>query len=53
MSETVLASKSEDICRHLLKGHNGVIIREEIINNIRYADDTVIFAENLQDAQKL
>lgn len=45
---------SENIFREALYGRNeGVKIGGEIINNIRYADDTAIIAESMEDLQRL
>lgn len=39
--------------RESLSGQKGIVIGGEVVNNIRYADDTVIIAENLVDLQEL
>lgn len=36
-----------------LHGKAGIIINREVVNNIRYTDDIVLFADNIQDLLKL
>jgi hypothetical protein len=53
LSPTLFNVYSENLFREALKDQKGIIIGGEIINNIRYADDTVILAENIDDLQEL
>jgi Reverse transcriptase (RNA-dependent DNA polymerase) len=45
---------SEEIFREALDGqHEGILVNGECLNNIRYADDTVVFADSLQSLQDM
>lgn len=45
---------TEGIFEEALSGEtHGIVINGEIMNNLRYADDTVIVADNLKDLQYL
>lgn len=45
---------SEQVFRRALDGTSkGIKVNGEVINNIRYADDTVVLANNIDELQKL
>lgn len=49
----MFSAYSEIVFSEDLEGQSGVSISREPINNIRYADDTVIMAENIENVQFL
>ncbi|GFN84653.1 endonuclease-reverse transcriptase [Plakobranchus ocellatus] len=52
LSPDLFSLYSEIIMRNL-ENHPGIKVGEQNINNSRYADDTVLIAENKEDLQKL
>ncbi|GFN87694.1 hypothetical protein PoB_001420000 [Plakobranchus ocellatus] len=49
----VLFSLYSEIIMQNLENHPGIDVGGQNINNLRYADDTVLIAENKEDLQKL
>ncbi|GFO12851.1 retrovirus-related pol polyprotein from type-1 retrotransposable element r2 [Plakobranchus ocellatus] len=52
LSPDLFSLYSEIIMRNL-ENHPGIKVGGQNINNLRYADDTVLIAENKEDLQKL
>ncbi|GFO35584.1 retrovirus-related pol polyprotein from type-1 retrotransposable element r2 [Plakobranchus ocellatus] len=52
LSPDLFSLYSEIIMRNL-ENHPGINVGGQNINNFRYADDTVLIAENKEDLQKL
>ncbi|GFN92294.1 retrovirus-related pol polyprotein from type-1 retrotransposable element r2 [Plakobranchus ocellatus] len=48
-----LFSLYSEIIMRKLENHPGIKVGGQNINNLRYADDTVLIAENKEDLQKL
>ncbi|GFN90559.1 retrovirus-related pol polyprotein from type-1 retrotransposable element r2 [Plakobranchus ocellatus] len=53
MKSTDLFSLYSEIIMRNLENHPGIKVGGQNINNLRYADDTVLIAENKEDLQKL
>jgi hypothetical protein len=45
-SEEIMSKASEEV-------EEGIVINGKIINNLRYADDTVLIASNIENLQKI